>query len=54
LNYIGPYDPKLTYNSIIKAGGIQTVAPNSWHFGRDGHSAFYRFILDYVIKNKFI
>jgi hypothetical protein len=53
-NYIGPYDPTLTYNSIIRARGIDTVMPGSWHFGRDGHSAFHRFILDYIIKNKFI
>jgi hypothetical protein len=54
LNYIGPYDPKLTYDAIIKAGGIQTVAPNSWHFGKDGHSYFHRFMLQYIIANKFI
>ena len=53
-SYIGPYDPKQTYDAIIRAQGIDTVAPNSWHFGRDGHSHFHRFILDYVIKNKFV
>jgi hypothetical protein len=53
-NYIGPYDSELTYDAIIRAGGIDTVMPSSWHFGRDGHSAFHRFILDYIIKNKFI
>lgn len=54
LNYIGPYDSKLTYDAIIKTGGIQTVAPNSWHFGKDGHSYFHRFMLQYIIANKFI
>jgi hypothetical protein len=53
-NYIGPYDPKMTYDSLIRAHGIQTVAPDSWHFGKDGHSFFYRFMLQYVIANKFI
>jgi len=53
-NYIGPYDPTQTYNSIIRSKGIDTVMPGSWHFGRDGHSAFHRYILDYIIKNKFI
>jgi hypothetical protein len=53
-SYIGPYDPKQTYNSIIQAQGIQTVSPKSWHFGRDGHSFFYRFMLQYIIDNKFI
>jgi hypothetical protein len=53
-NYIGPYDPEMTYDAIIRSKGIHTVMPGSWHFGRDGHSAFHRFILDYIIKNKFI
>jgi hypothetical protein len=53
-NYIDPYDPAGTYNARIRASGIDTVAPNSWHFGRDGHSFWNRFILDYIIKNKFI
>jgi hypothetical protein len=53
-NYIGPYDAKMTYDARIRSKGIQTVMPNSWHFGRDGHSAFHRFILDYVIKHKFV
>ena len=53
-NYISPYDPKQTYNSIIRAQGIETVAPNSWHFGKDGHSYFHRFMLQYIIANKFI
>jgi hypothetical protein len=53
-NYIGPYDPAQTYNALIQAQGIDTVAPNSWHFGRDGHSFFHRFMLQYIIANKFI
>ena len=53
-NYIGPYDPKQTYSSIIRAQDIDTVAPNSWHFGKDGHSYFHRFMLQYIIANKFI
>jgi hypothetical protein len=53
-NYIGPYNPTLTYNAIIQDKGIQTVAPNSWHFGKDGHSFFHRFVLQYIIDNKFI
>jgi hypothetical protein len=26
--------PNQTYDAIIRAQGIDTVAPNSWHFGR--------------------
>jgi hypothetical protein len=54
INYIGPYDSKMTYNALIRTKGIDTVAPNSWHFGRDGHSYFHRFMLQYIIDNKFI
>jgi hypothetical protein len=53
-NYIGPYDSKMTYDALIRTKGIDTVAPNSWHFGRDGHSYFHRFMLQYIIDNKFI
>jgi hypothetical protein len=54
VNYIGPYDPGQTYDAVIRSAGIDTVMPGSWHFGRDGHSAFHRHILNYLIKNKFV
>lgn len=54
VNYIAPYDPNMTYDAIIRSKGIETVMPDSWHFGRDGHSAFHRFILDYIISHKFV
>lgn len=53
-NFIAPYDESMTYDAIIRSKGIETVMPDSWHFGRDGHSAFHRFILDYIIKHKFV
>ena len=53
-NYIGPYDPAQTYDAVIRSNGIDTVMPNSWHFGRDGHSRFARFILNYIVSNKFV
>jgi hypothetical protein len=53
-DYVGPYDPKLTYDAIIRSRGIETVAPNSYHFGKDGHSIFHRFMLQYIIENKYI
>lgn len=53
-SYIDPYDPNGTFNSRILAQGFQTVAPNSWHFGKDAHSFFHRFMLQYIIDNKFI
>jgi hypothetical protein len=54
VNYIGPYNPAQTYDAVIRSNGIDTVMPNSWHFGRDGHTSFARFILNYIISNKFI
>jgi len=53
-DYIGPYNPAQTYNALIRAQRIETVAPNSWHFGKDGHSFFHRFMLQYIIANKYI
>lgn len=53
-NYIGPYEPAQTYDALLKAQGIETVSPDSWHFGKDGHSFFYRFMLQYIIANKFM
>ena len=54
LNYIDPYSPAGTYSAQIRANGIDTVSPKSYHFGRDGHSWWFRYILNYIIKNKFI
>jgi len=54
LNYIGPYDPGQTYDAVIRSTGIETVMPDSWHFGRDGHSFFSRFILNYILANKIV
>jgi hypothetical protein len=50
-SYIDPYDPEGTYNARIRAKGIQTVMPNSWHFGKDGHSFWNRFMLQYINAN---
>ena len=54
LNYIGPYDPASTYNAQIRSAGIETVSSKSWHFGKDGHSWWSRYMLNYIIKHKFI
>lgn len=53
-NYIGPYDRAMTYDQIIRNQGIYTVSPNSWHFGSDGHGYFHRFLLNYIMRHKFI
>jgi hypothetical protein len=53
-NYVGPYDPELTFDHIIRSKGIETVMPGSWHYGRDGHTVFFKFILNYIIQNQFV
>ena len=53
-NYIGPYDPSSTFNAQIRNVGFETVAPNSYHFGKDAHSWWFKYILNYIIKHKFI
>ena len=50
-SYIDPYDPAGTYNARIQAQNIQTVTPDSWHFGADGHSFWNRFMLQYINAN---
>ena len=52
--YIAPYDPAMTFDAIVRIQGFETVASDSWHFGRDAHSFFHRFMLKYVIDNNFI
>jgi hypothetical protein len=54
VNYIGPYDPAQTYDAVIRSKGIDTVMPNSWHFGREGHGVWMRHMIDYIITNKFV
>lgn len=52
--YIGPYDAGQTWDQWLRNNGFHTVAPNSWHFGRDAHAAWARFMLQYVIRNKLL
>lgn len=52
--YVAPYEPSMTFDAIVRKQGIQTVAPNSYHFGKDAHSFFNRFMLQYIINNKYI
>lgn len=51
--YIGPYDPELTFHYVISQE-CETVSPDSWHYGADGHSVWFKFILSYLIDKKFI
>ena len=51
-SYIDPYDPDRTFDRILKANGHDTVTPKSWHFGKDAHRFWARFMLQYCIANK--
>lgn len=52
--YIGPYDPKMTFSQWLLDHGHETVSPKSWHFGRDAHGAWCRFMLQYIIQNNMV
>jgi hypothetical protein len=51
-NYIAPYDPSQTFDSILRQNGFEP-RPGSWHFGKDAHSFFAQFVLQYCIDNQF-
>lgn len=51
-NFIEPYND--SYTSIIKNAKIETVSPESEYFGKDGHAFWNRFLLNHIIKHKFI
>jgi hypothetical protein len=53
-SYIDPYDPKGTFSARLATAGIDTVAPDSYHYGKNGHSFWNRFMLQYIIANKYI
>jgi hypothetical protein len=52
--YIAPYDTTMTFDDICRKQGFETVAVDSWHFGRDAHSFFHRYLLQFIMKNKLI
>jgi hypothetical protein len=53
-SYIDPYDPAMTYDSILKQAGYTTVRPDSWHYGADAHSYWAKYMLQYLTTNKLI
>lgn len=52
--YIGPYDAAQTWDQWLRGNGYETVASNSWHFGRHAHAAWARFMLQYIISHKLL
>lgn len=53
-NYISPYDAEKTFSATLTQNGHQTVAPNSYHFGKDAHRFWANFMLQYCMNNQFL
>jgi hypothetical protein len=53
-SYISPYDSTMTYSQWLLSNRYETVASNSYHFGKEAHAAWSRFMLQYIIANKLI
>lgn len=53
-SYIEPYSPNGTFDAILKQNNYQTVTPESWHFGQDGHSFWANYVLQYIVRNQLI
>jgi hypothetical protein len=51
VSYIDPYNPGATFDSWLKTNNFDTVSPASWHFGKQAHSAWKRFVLQYIFKH---
>ena len=49
--YIAPYDPMFTYYQWLKNKGIDTVNPQSYHFGINGHRKWAYFLKEYIDNN---
>jgi hypothetical protein len=54
LSYIAPYEPDGTYHSQLQSAGIETVMPDSYHYGRNGHAWWFKYLLNYLMSNKFV
>ena len=53
-SYIDPYSNAGTYTSVLQRNGHQTVAPDSWHFGKEAHSFWANYVLQYIVRNQII
>lgn len=53
-SYISPTGIDGTYERRLQIANIETVSPNSKHYGRDGHVFWNRFLLNYIISQDFV
>jgi hypothetical protein len=52
--YISPTGVDGTYERRLQIANIETVSPNSKHYGKDGHVFWNKFLLNYIISHDFI
>lgn len=53
-NYIHPYSRDHSYNAVLKNNGFEYVDPKGFHFGKDGHSFWANYVLQYLRQNNFL
>lgn len=53
-SYINPYNSAGTYTSVLQQNNYQTVAPDSYHFGKEAHSFWANYVLQYIVHNQII
>ena len=54
VNYISPYDSSGTFDSVLKNNNYNPVSMNSWHYGRDAHSFWARYMLQYILEHNIV
>jgi len=52
--YLDPYDPGMTYHSLLKTSGHDTVSTDSWHYDQHAHSWWARYVLNHLLKTKMV
>lgn len=54
LNYMDPYFREKTYNAVLKNNGFEYVNPQSFHFGKDAHCFWAKYLLQYIKDNNLL
>ena len=53
-SYVKPYDQAGSYHGWLRNNGFETVSKDSWHFGEEAHTAWAKFMLQYIVHNKLV
>lgn len=54
VSYLGPYDAKMTYDSVLKNNGFKYKNPGGYHFGADAHCFWAEYLLQYIKCNQLL